>query len=152
MLVQSNTTMNLIRQRLLEIFPNIVPYSEAIPPQSLFFPNFHIQLIQLTINRQLSDDLYFVNYFYTIKYRHANEPTLVTNLAQQLDNVGFALMTEFKHLVTPEGVHMRLRDQYYTKADGDLNFFFNLRFLIKKEEVEEVKMQNLHLNIIVLER
>jgi hypothetical protein len=149
--IHSQTITNLIKLQLLNIFPDIIPYSESVPTQALVFPHFFIYLINISLGRQISDTLFFIVLHYTVKYRYANEPTTISNLEQKLDLMAFSLMTDFQYLNTDEDYIIKLKNQNCEKADGELNFFFDIPRLVTREEYEQIKMGKLHLNVLLIE-
>lgn len=127
--------------RLGQLFDNPIRYKENITKPK--YPNFSIN--QLTLDETpAGKDRIKLDYLVTIQYRVAENTENITNLQQQLDEVGFKLCSQFKELQL--GRPVKIKNANYEKADGVLNFFFNVTVYAYPEEEEGVKQNKLNLN------
>ena len=113
------------------------------------YPNFWIkQLIQNITPMGIGIKRMQLDYLMDIQYRVAENTENITNLNQQLDEVGLKLCTEFTELNLE--LPTKIKNAYYEKQDGVLHFFFNITIYAIPETEEEIKMQILDLeeNII----
>lgn len=128
--------------KLGEIFgTDIKRYKESII--NIQYPNFFIYQVSANIE----SDTYnrrIINYLVNIRYRYVKDISTVSNLEENLDKMGLKLMTEFNTIQLEKP--MKVLNARYEKADGVLQFFFNINVRIKKELTEEEKMQILKLN------
>lgn len=128
--------------KLGEIFgTDIKRYKESII--NIQYPNFFIYQVSANIE----SDTYnrrIINYLVNIRYRYVEDISTVSNLEENLDKMGLKLMTEFNTIQLEKP--MKVLNARYEKADGVLQFFFNINVRIKKELTEEEKMQILKLN------
>lgn len=128
--------------KLGEIFgTDIKRYKESIV--NLQYPNFFIYQVSANIesdtyNRQI------IRYLVNIRYRYVEDISTVSNLEENLDKMGLELMTKFDIIQLEKP--MKVTNARYEKADGVLQFFFNINVRVKKELTEEEKMQILELN------
>ena len=128
--------------KLGEIFgTDIKRYKESII--NIQYPNFFIYQVSANIE----SDTYnrrIINYLVNIRYRYVEDISTISNLEENLDKMGLKLMTEFNTIQLEKP--MKVLNARYEKADGVLQFFFNINVRIKKELTEEEKMQILKLN------
>ena len=85
-----------------------------------------------------------LDYLMNIQYRIAENTELITNLQQQLDEVGLKLCTEFTELDLE--LPTKEKNAYYEKEEGILHFFFNITVFAIPETDEDEKMKKLELN------
>ena len=89
-----------------------------------------------------------LDYLMNIQYRVAENTESITNLQQQLDNIGLKLITEFNDLDLE--LPTKVYNKTYEKVDGVGQFTFNVTVYAIPETQEETKMVILDLeeNII----
>lgn len=127
--------------KLGEIFNNPIRYKEPIV--NVKYPHFFITEVNLDISHKGKDRLK-LDYLINIRYRIASDLSTVTNINQQLDDVGLKLcanLTEL-NLELPTKTYNRT----YTKDDGVLQFFFNITIYAKPETQEKPKFKDLIIN------
>lgn len=128
--------------KLGEIFgTGIKRYKESII--NIQYPNFFIYQVSANIE----SDTYnrrIISYLMNIRYRYVQDISTVTNLEETLDKIGLELMAQFDTIQLEKP--MKVLNARYEKADGILQFFFNINVRTKKELTEEEKMQILKLN------
>lgn len=127
--LRSTTVTDAIIKKLLELFPGIAIYEEAI--SNLRYPHFFI--FKLTTDTEEDNfNRYYVNYFINIRYRVAPQPDFVTNLQKQLDAVGLELLSELE-LVELDGLYYRIQEPRIEKVDGMLQYYCNVSVRTKKD-------------------
>lgn len=137
--------------KLGEIFNNPKRYKENITKPT--YPNFHI--IQVSVNitpAGLSNkgalnnrnDRMQLDYLMNIQYRVAENTETITDLQQQLDAIGLKLCTELTELDLE--LPTKTKNRRYEKADGVLQFFFNITVFATPEITEEEKLKDYNLN------
>lgn len=116
-------------------------YKENITNQ--IYPNFHIVQVlqQATPAGQKRIQL---DYLINVQYRVANNTEDITNLQQQLDEVGLKLISEFTELDLERPTKTKNRN--YEKVDGVGQFTFNITVYAIPEEEPTIKMEELTLN------
>lgn len=126
-------------------------YKESITAPD--YPNFSIVQVELNITPQQTIRQSVMNnvpkrmqldYLMNIQYRVAENTERITNLQQQLDQVGLKLLTEFDEIDLE--LPVKVKNAYYEKADGVLQFFFNVAIFITPEATNEATMQDLNIN------
>ena len=129
--------------KLGEIFngTNIYRYKESIT--NMQYPNFFIYQVSANIEPERRNR-WHINYLMNIKYREVSDVETITNIQQKLDAMALTLLTEFTEieLETP----IKVKNARYEKADGILEFFFNIEIQVKRNLTEEEKMRILELN------
>lgn len=137
--------------KLGQLFSNPHRYKENITDMD--YPNFMIVQVNLTVTpRQtlqtssLNNPLRRVqlDYLMNIQYRVAQNTEDITNLQQQLDDVGLKLCAEFKELDLE--LPTKVKNARYEKADGVLQFFFDVTVFATSEVTNDEKMENLSLD------
>lgn len=130
--------------KLGEIFGNdTIRYKENITKMK--YPNFYINQLSVNItpagtkNKRVQLD-YYIN----IQYRIAENLETVSNINQQLDNIGFRLCNELTELDLE--LPTKTKNREYEKIDGILQFFFNITVFAIPETEEEIKFRELKLN------
>ena len=138
--------------KLGQIFDNIKRYKENITKPG--YPNFHI--VQVSLNgtpRGLTNRNSVTNvrvqriqldYIINVQYRVAENTETVTNLQQQLDDIGLRLCAWFNELDLE--LPTKVYNKNYDKYDGVGQFTFNIRVFATPEDIERIKMQELELN------
>ena len=129
--------------KLGEIFNNPKRYKENITKQE--YPNFHIIQVNLTPTpKGIGNKRIQLDYLVNIQYRVAENTELITNLQQHLDEVGLKLCAEFTELNLERPT--KIRNSYYEKDDGVLQFFFEVTVFAIPETEDEAKMEEYQLN------
>ena len=127
--------------KLGEIFNNPIRYKENVT--NMKYPNFFIKQVNLEISYAGRNRLR-LDYLMNIRYRIASDLSLVTNIEQQLDEVGLKLCAELTELDLE--LPTKTKNRTYEKDDGVLQFFFNITVFAEPEEEEKDKFKNLELN------
>ena len=137
--------------KLGQIFNNPIRYKENITnPQ---YPNFSIVQVDMNITPQQSIRQSVLNkpikrlqidYLMNIQYRVAENTEEVSNLQQQLDAVGLKLLAEFDELQLE--LPTKIKGARYEKADGVLQFFYNITVYVNPSFDTEDTMQDLSLD------
>ena len=137
--------------KLGELFNNPYRYKENVT--NLRYPNFHIvqtnsnvtpkqTMIESALNTQRRRVQ--IDYLFNIQYRVAQDTETVTNLRQQLDAVGFKLLTEFTQIQLEGPVY--IKNSRYEIADGVLQFFCNITVFATTEPQDDTIMINVNLD------
>ena len=127
--VIGESVKSAISIKLGEIFgKDTIRYKEKITNMS--YPNFFIYLVKPSIKPN-TINRWHIDYLVNIKYRVAEDTTNIKNLEQQLDDIGFRLMTEFTEINLGHPVF--IKDARCEKADGILEFFCNLTVRVMRE-------------------
>ena len=116
-------------------------YKEAVT--NIQYPNFFIYQVSLDITPD-TRNRWNLDYLMNVRYRYVEDVETVTNIEQQLDAVGLKLLTEFTEIQLERPV--KVKNARYEKADGVLQFFFNVPVRIQRELTAEQKMEILSLN------
>ena len=127
--------------KLGQIFDNPKRYKE--PVVNVQFPHFFITQVNLEITPKGRDRLQ-LDYLMNIRYRIAEDLALVTNINQQLDEVGLKLCSELKELDLE--LPTKTKNRRYEKDDGVLQFFFNITVFAYPEAEEKDKFKEYELN------
>ena len=104
--------------KLGEIFNNPIRYKENVT--NMKYPNFFIKQVNLEISYAGRNRLR-LDYLMNIRYRIASDLSLVTNIEQQLDEVGLKLCAELTELDLE--LPTKTKNRTYEKDDGVLQFF-----------------------------
>ena len=137
--------------KLGQIFGNVTRYKENITNPT--YPNFSIVQVNVNITTQQTIRESILNhpqkrmqldYLMNIQYRVAENTEEITNLQQQLDEIGLKLLSEFDELDLE--LPTKVKNPYYEKADGVLQFFFNITVFVTPEKPNEAIMQDLDIN------
>lgn len=143
------TIKSAISLKLGEIFNNPYRYKENITKPK--YPNFII--IQVDANatpKGLSGTSNTLNtkrnriqldYSFNIQYRVAEDTELVHDLRQQLDDIGFKLLTNFTSINLE--VPIKIKNARYEIVDGVLQFFFDITIFALPEIIDETVMGSL---------
>ena len=115
-------------------------YKEAVT--NVQYPNFFIYVVTQNITPD-TKNRWNIDYLVNIRYRYVEDIETVSDLQQQLDAIGFRLLTEFTEIQLERP--KKLTNARYEKADGVLQFFFNVRVRVSRELTEEQKMRYLSL-------
>lgn len=144
------TLKSAISIKLGQLFDNPIRYKENITnPQ---YPNFFINQIssnvtslQTKVQSAFNNDLkrMRIDYLFNIQYRLASNLETITNLKQQLDAVGFKLITKFTDIQLEKPVYTTNRR--YEIVDGVLHFFFNITIYATDEQVNDYQMNSLEI-------
>lgn len=127
--------------KLGEIFGTTIKrYKESVT--NIQYPNFFIYVVSSSITKD-TRNRWFVDYLMNIRYRVVKDVETITNLEQQLDGIGFDLLTQFTEIQLERPV--RVTNARYEKADGVLQFFYNVRIRIKRELTPDATMEVLTL-------
>lgn len=111
---------------------DIKRYKESIT--NMQYPNFFIYQVSVDIQPD-TRNRWNLNYLMNIRYREVKDIETISNLEQRLDSIGLKLLTEFDTLQL--GTPVKVTNARYEKADGVLQFFFNINLRIMKDEDEE---------------
>lgn len=115
-------------------------YKEAVT--NVQYPNFFIYVVTPNITPD-TKNRWNMDYLVNIRYRYVEDIETVSDLQQQLDAIGFRLLTEFTEIQLERP--KKVINARYEKADGILQFFFNVRVRVSRELTEEQKMRYLSL-------
>lgn len=126
--------------KLGQIFNNPKRYKENITNQT--YPNFHIVQVLVSATPAGRKRIQ-LDYLINIQYRVAANTEDITNLQQQLDEVGLKLTTELTELALERPT--KTKNPNYEKVDGVGQFTFNITVFAIPEEEDLVKMQELEL-------
>lgn len=128
--------------KLGEIFgTDIKRYKESVT--NVQYPNFFIYQVSANIT-PTTRNRWNIDYLMNIRYRYVQDVETVTNLEQNLDAMALDLMAQFTEIQLERPV--KVRNARYEKADGVLQFFFNVTVMIKRQLTEDEKMRILTLN------
>ena len=140
--VIGETIKSAISIKLGEIFgSDTIRYKESVT--NMQYPNFFIYQVSNSIEPD-TRNRWILDYLMNIRYRYTKDIEVVTNLEEKLDDVGFKLLTEFTDIKLNR--ILKVSNARYEKADGVLQFFFNVNVRIMRELTEEQKMMILQLN------
>ena len=127
--------------KLGEIFNDVTRYKESVT--NVKYPHFFINQVSLDITPAGKNRMK-LDYLMNIRYRVASDISLVTNLQQQLDEVGLKLCSELTELDLE--LPTKTKNRTYEKDDGVLQFFFNITVFANPEIEEGNKFKNYKLN------
>lgn len=125
-----------------------IRYKESIT--NMQYPSFHIIQVntnitplQTKVEGAFNKDLKRIqlDYLFNIQYRVAKDTELVSNLRQQLDGIGFILLTEFTEIDLERPVYTK--NCRYEIVDGVLQFFCNITVYATNSQVNEEEMSDL---------
>ena len=116
-------------------------YKESIT--KIQYPNFFIYQVSQDITPD-TRNRWNIGYLMNVRYRYVEDVETVTNLEQQLDAISLKLLTEFTEIQLERP--LKVKNARCEKADGVLQFFFNVDVRVKRELTEDEKMQLLKLN------
>lgn len=116
-------------------------YKEAVT--NLQYPNFFIYQVSSNIEPD-TKNRWKIDYLMNIRYRYVKDTATVSNLEQQLDAIGLQLMAEFTDITL--GRIVKVKNARYEKADGVLQFFFNVTIRIQRDLPKDEVMRYLNLN------
>ena len=141
-LIHGEIVKSALGAEIMRAFPGVTWYKERVI--NLRFPHFFVHQLTLdTIENRRG--FWWLNYFINIRYRVAAEPDNVTNIQEQLDNVGLQILSNIKS-ITVSGLTKKLQSPRYEKVDGVLHYFCNITLQATEEEAEAVLQQQLELN------
>ena len=128
--------------KLGEIFgTDIKRYKDSVT--IVQYPNFFIYQVSANIT-PTTRNRWNIDYLMNIRYRYVQDVETVTDLYQNLDAMALDLMAQFTEIQLERPV--KVRNARYEKADGVLQFFFNVTVMIKRQLTEDEKMRILTLN------
>ena len=137
------TIKSAISVKLGQIFGNnTIRYKEAIT--NLKYPHFFINQVTLTNTPAGLGDRIRLDYLVNIRYRYVADISTVSNLQQQLDNVGLELCTQLTEIQLEKPVKTYNRN--YEKSDGVLQFFCNITVYAKPGTEKNKKFEDMKLN------
>lgn len=140
--VIGESVKSAISIKLGQIFgTGVKRYKESIT--NMQYPNFFIYQVSQDITPD-TRNRWNINYLMNIRYRYVEDIETVTNIEQQLDAISLQLLTEFTEIQLERPV--KVKNARCEKADGVLQFFFNVLVRIKRELTEDEKMELLKLN------
>lgn len=137
--INYDTVLNAIRNQLKKIYPDYYIYKDLMFVSN--YPNFFINQIQV-IPIPDTKNFWWLDYLFAIEYRHAKDLTIVGNLEEILDEIGFNLNENLWYL---EDIKTWIKNPSVDKGEGILSFNFNVRIRVRKEELEAL-MQKLTIN------
>ena len=140
--IKSATSM-----KLGELFNNPKRYKENITNPT--YPSFWIiQVTQNVTPMGIGTKRIQIDYLMNIQYRVAANTESITNIRQQLDDIGLKLCTQLVELDLE--LPTKTYNRYYEIVDGVLQMFFNIRVFAVPEQEEFTKFKDLDLieNII----
>lgn len=129
--------------KLGQIFGNdVIRYKESVANPR--YPHFFISQIRLTQTpKGVGNDRIQLDYLVNIRYRIASDLAVITNIQQQLDEVGLKLCTELTELDLE--LPTKTKNRYYEKDDGVLQFFFDITVFAIPETEDKEKMEKFNL-------
>lgn len=127
--------------KLGEIFDNPIRYKESVTTPK--YPHFFIKQVKLQITPTGKERVQ-LDYLMNIRYRIAEDLQNITNIEQQLDDIGLKLCSEL--LTLDLELPTKTKNRYYEKDDGVLQFFFEITVFANPEKVEIEKFKNYKLN------
>ena len=142
---------NQVNQQGQIVYTYPIRYKENVTNQQ--YPNFHIVQVNSNITPQLNIrqsslnnpiDRVQIDYLMNIQYRLAQDTEQITNLRQQLDAIGFKLLTEFRYIDLEKPVFTK--ECRYEITDGILQFFCNITVYATNENTNDDLMQELDIN------
>ena len=123
---------------------DIKRYKEEIQnPENVQYPNFFIYQVSANIT-PTTRNRWNIDYLMNIRYRYVEDIETVTTLQQNLDQMALNLMAQFTEIRLERPV--KVKNARYEKAEGVLQFFFNVTVMIKRQLTEDEKMRILTLN------
>lgn len=123
---------------------DIKRYKEEIQnPENVQYPNFFIYQPSANIT-PTTRNRWNIDYLINIRYRYVEDIETVTTLQQNLDQMALNLMAQFTEIQLERPV--KVKNARYEKAEGVLQFFFNVTVMIKRQLTEDEKMRILKLN------
>jgi len=130
--------------KLGQIFGNdVIRYKESVV--NVKFPHFFITQVNLTQTpKGVGNGRVQLDYLVNIRYRIASDLAQITNIQQQLDEIGLRLCNELTELDLERPT--KTKNRTYEKDDGVLQFFFNITVFAIPQIEEGVKFKNLDLN------
>lgn len=129
--------------KLGEIFNNPKRYKENVTKPE--YPSFWIIQVNLTVTPAgIGTGRIQLDYLMNIQYRVAQNTETITNLQQQLDDVGLKLNTQFNELDLE--LPTKVKNKNYEKVDGVGQFTFNVTVFATPETEEKEKLQDLNVN------
>ena len=133
--------------KLNEIFDNPKRYKENVTKPT--YPSFWIIQVNLTVTPAgIGTGRIQLDYLMNIQYRVAENTETITNLQQQLDEVGLKLNTQFNELDLE--LPTKVKNKNYEKVDGVGQFTFSITVFANPETEEEIKFRELNINEEVL--
>ena len=109
------------------------------------YPNFSIVQVNFNITPAgIGTGRIQLDYLINIQYRVAENTETITNLQQQLDNIGLKLCSELTELNLE--LPTKTKNRRYEKVDGVLQFFFNITVFAIPETEDESKLESYKLN------
>lgn len=134
---------NLIGAKLLELFPDVTVYKEAVT--NPVYPHFFIYQVEMSCEKERKNR-FILDYIYNIRYRVASDPTTDLKLQQKLDTVSIILLENFDYLKTND-VLCYCVDNNVEKNEGVLFFNTTIRIMVKKKLKEEIKQNKLDFEV-----
>lgn len=135
------TIKNAIFGKLKELFPSVAVYKEQITLPE--FPNFFINQLNVSTVEDRKDR-YFITYLMNIRYRQVGDISTEPKLEQRLDDVGINLIINFTDIEIG-GKPRKIIESYYEKVDGVLHFSCKVKLQVEKEQIEQIKMENVEI-------
>lgn len=133
--------------KLNEIFDNPKRYKENVTKPT--YPSFWIIQVNLTVTPAgIGTGRIQLDYLMNIQYRVAENTETITNLQQQLDEVGLKLNTQFNELDLE--LPTKVKNKNYEKVDGVGQFTFSITVFANPETEEKIKFRELNINEEVL--
>lgn len=118
-------------------------YKESVV--NVKYPHFHITQVSMDISHTgTSRDRLQLDYLMNVRYKIAEDLSKVTNINQQLDDVGLKLCSQLTELNLE--LPTKTKNRRYEKTDGILQFFFNITVFAYPETEEKEKFKELELN------
>ena len=137
-LVDLSVVSGVVRQ-LGVVFPGSTRYREAVT--NLRYPHFFVWQIRQGFERERVDK-WKIHYLVNIRYRQASQPELVTDLQENLDRVGLAMLNGLEYIYWND-MPVRIERAYYEKVDGVLQFFCEVNVIGTKPVEEYPLMETL---------
>lgn len=142
-LITGELVKNSVVGQLLNQFPNITVYKEAIT--NPVYPHFFVNQVAL-IGEEERKDRFDLSYNINVRYHSASDPSTDLRLEQNLDGITIQLMEGFNIIGIGDEL-IRCVDKSTQKVDGVLHFNFNINLHARKIKEEPVKQNELGIEI-----
>lgn len=118
--LMGNDIKEAVASRLMDIYPNVTVYQEAMNTSPVF-PHFFVRQIGIADEEERSG-VHLLSYDMEVRYREASDYTTVKSLAQKLDKVSLRLLANF-NIIDFDDDKIKAYNKRVEKVDGVLYFF-----------------------------